>query len=338
MGIFSRLKTHPKRYWVPVLCLFLAFWCKVLCSPGSEVFWYMTVLVGGLFAFANIPSAVGRAITRRLVFQDSEIEQTEAFIHRQLRRMEWVRFFPLKRVLAAGLWLFCPVMAIMGMLAFLREPEKTMPGMILLFLGVAVLTAKRTWRYVTTPCHCVPVLNKVLSKQEIEKLLQGEKFELVPFENADLQKYIPVLVSENWMFVEGFLISRKLLLGGTVLRDGVTSGGINRKASRLVFFYLNGSQFQTRKTHLYLDGKRYDELKNALGQISPVSIPSSTATEAIVKKYNAILPEIQEPKEKLWYLLTHDLSDIRQEYEALSAPKQEPHKKKRSQKAAERNR
>ncbi len=211
-----------------------------------------------------------------------------------------------------------------------------MLGVILLLLTVAALTARKAWRYVTTPCHCVPVLNKALSKRDIEQLLQGEIFELFPFQDADLQKYMPVLVSENWIFVEGLLISRKLLLRGTVLRDIVTSGGINRKTSRLVFTYLNGIQFQTRKTNLYLDSERYGEMKKALVLLSQVSVPLSCTQVSIVEKYNAILPEIQDSKEKLWYLLTHDVSDIRQDYEAAFAPNREPHKKKRSQKVAER--
>ncbi len=336
-GIY-RLKTQQKRHGILVLGLFLAFWVNVLCGPKSGVLWFMTALVGGLFALANIPPAIGRAITRGLVSRNSEIDDAQAFSSRQLRRMEWVRFLPLKRFFAAAMWLSCPVIAIMGIIAFYHKPEAGTLGVILLLLAVAALTARKAWRYVTTPCQCVPVLNKVLSRQSIEQLLQGEKFELFPFEDEDMKKYMPVLVSENWMFVEGMLISRKLLLGGTVQCTAVTSGGINRKASRIVFSYLNGIQFQTRKTSVYLERERKDEMKKALVQIAQVSIPLSCAQTSIAEKYNAILPEIQEPEEKLRYLLTHDISDIRQEYEAAFAPKDEPRKKKRSQKVSDRNR
>ena len=334
-GIY-RLKTHQKRYGMLALWLFLAFWVNVLCYPGFGFLEYMTLIVGGLFAFANIPPAISRAITRSLVSQNSEREDAKVFSQKQLRRMEWVCFFPLKRGLAACVWLVCPIIAIMGIIAFCREPEAGLLGIILLLLTVAILTARKAWRYVTTPCHCVPVLNKTLSKLDMEQLLQGEQFELFPFEDEELQKYMPVLVSENWMFVEGLLISRKLLLGGTVLRNPVTSGGINRKECRLVFSYLNGSQIKTRKTSLYLERERYDEIKKALAQIAPVSIPRPNASPSIAEKYNAILPEMQDPKEKLRYLLTHDISDIQQEYEAMLAPNPEPHKKKKSQRVAER--
>ncbi len=332
-GVY-RLKTQQKRYGMLVLWLFLGFWVNVLCYPKSDFLVYMTLVVGGLFAFANIPPAIGSAITKGLVSQNLDIEDAQAFSQRQLRRMEWVCFFPLKRVLTAFVWLFFPIIAIMGMIAFHHEPEADLLGIILLLLAVAALTARKAWRYVTTPCHCVPVLNKALSRQDIEQLLQGEIFELFPFEDKALQKHMPVLVSENWMFVEGLLISRKLVLRGTVVRDTVTSGEINRKASYLVFFYLNGIQFQTRKTCLYLAGEQYDEMKKALAQIFQVPVPLSCSQTSILEKYNAILPEIQDSKEKLRYLLTHDISDIRQEYEAMFAPNREPHKKKRSQKIA----
>ncbi len=327
-----RLKTQQKRYGLLVLWLFLAFWVNVLCYFKSVFLVGMTLIVGGLFAFANIPPAIGSAITKGLVSQNSDIEDVQAFSQWQLRRMEWVCFFPLKKVLAASAWIFCLTIAIVGMLAFHHEPEVELLGVILLLLAVATLTARKAWRYVTTPCHCVPILNKELSKRDIEQLLQGEIFELFPFKDEELQKHMPVLVSENWMFVEGLLISRKLLLGGTVDRDSVTSGGINRKASRLGFFYLNGIQFQTRKTYLYLTGERYDEMKKAMVQIAQVPIPVSRAQTSIVDKYNAILPEIQDPKEKLRYVLTHDISDIRQEYEAMFASNREPHKKEKKQK------
>ncbi len=334
-GIY-RLKTRQKRYGMLALWLFLAFWVNMLCYPGSDFLGYMTLIVGGLFAFANIPPAISRAITKGLVSQNSDLEEAQSFSKRQLRRMEWVCFFPLKRALAACIWLTCPIIAIMGSIAFQRESEAGLLGIILLLLTVAALTARKAWRYVTTPCHCVPVLNKAFSKQNIEQLLQGEIFEQFPFADEDLQTYMPVLVSENWIFVEGLLISRKLLLRGTVRRDVVTSGGINRKASRLVFSYLNGIQFQTRNTTLYLDGERCGEMKKALASIPQVPIPLSCAQPSVVEKYNSILPEIQDPKEKLWYLLTHDISDIRQEYEAMFAPNHETHKKKKSQKVAER--
>ena len=43
----------------------------------------------------------------------------------------------------------------------------------------------------------MPVLNRILSKEQMKKLLVGEHFREVSFEDEDLKKYVPVLVSEN---------------------------------------------------------------------------------------------------------------------------------------------
>lgn len=332
-GIY-RLKTQKKRYGMLALSLFLAFWVNVLCLPGSGLLVCMTLIVGGLFALANIPPALGRAIAQSLAAGNSEQEDALAFARRQLRRMEWVRFFPLKRALAACVWLVCLALAVMGLTAFYRQAEADLLVTALLLLAAAVLTAPKVWRYAAAPCHCVPVLNKALSRQEIEQLLQKEKFERFLFEDADLQKGMPVLVSENWMFAEGALISRKLLLRGSVLSNTVTSGGINRRASRLAFLYLNGAQFKTRKTALYLgQGQRCAEMKKALAQIAGLSLSASCTAADAEKKYDAVLPEIRDPKEKLRYLLSHDIEKIRQEYMAAFPPKTEPNKNGKKQKA-----
>ncbi len=195
-GIY-RLKTQQKRYGMLACFLFLALWMNVLCYPGSELFWCMTVFVSGLFAFANIPPAISRTITIGLLSQNSEIGDATVLSQKQLHRMEWIRFFPLKRGLAAFIWLLFPIIAIKGMIVFHHEPRSAMINIILLLLSVAILTARKAWRYVTTPCHCVPVLNKILSRQDIEQLLQEENFELYPFEDEELKKYMPVLVSKN---------------------------------------------------------------------------------------------------------------------------------------------
>lgn len=334
-GIY-RLKTQQKRKRMLVLGLFLAFWLNALCYSESAFFLYMTLVVVGLFAMANIPPAVGSAITKGLVTQDSTSDDAAFFSRRQLCRMEWVCLFPLKRFLAGCMWIFCPAFAIMGMIASYRKPDADSLAVILLLLAVPALTASKVWQYVTTPCHCVPVLNKLFSRQEIEQLLMGENFTEFPLEDASLKKHMPVLVSDHWMFVEGMLVSRQLLLGGTVLRDAVTVGGINRRSSRLVLFYLDGSKIRTHKTGLYLTGEKSEEIKKALDQIARISIPSSCSQSSIAEKYHTILPEMQDPKEKLRYLLTHDISDIRQEYKTVFVPNREPHKKKRSQKSAER--
>lgn len=333
-GVY-RQKAHKKRYGMLVLGLFLAFWVNALFYSKSVFFLYMTLVVVGLFALANIPPAVACAATKHLATQNVPNGDTELFGRQQLRRMEWVHLFPLKRFLAGCLWMSCPIVAIMGMVANTQTPKADFVAVILLLLVISALTARKAWRYVTAPCHCVPVLNELFTKQEIEHLLLGESFAEFPLADERLQNHMPILVSENWMFVEGVMISRKLLLGGTVLQNAATVGGNFRRSSRLVFYYLDGSEIRTHNTSLYLTDEKSRVIKNALDQIAHTSIHWTCNQPLIAKKYAAILPELNDVKEKLWYLLTHDSSDLKREMVAAIASNHGVHKGKRSQMIAE---
>lgn len=300
------IKTQQKRYGRLLLWLFFAFWVNMLCLPGSEILVYMTAVVGGLFAFANVPPAIGKAITQKLALQNPEKQVSPEFIRQQLWRMEWVDLFPLKRILVACAWLACPIIAMIGMIAHHKAATGGM-GVVLLLLVAAALTARKAWDYVTTPCHCVPILNKVFSKQEIEHLLRTEVFELYPFENKTLQEYVPILISDNWVFAEGLLVSRKLLISAAVCSIGI-SGRISQQKSRIEFLYLDGNRFVTHKAAIHLKRAQYSEIKQVLKHCCKA--PTSGTTKSTEEMFNAILHEIEDRKEKLWYLLTHDTSDF----------------------------
>ena len=310
-GIY-RIKTKKKRYGMLILWLFLSWWLNLLFTPGSIMVWIMTVIIGGMFAFANVPSMIGRAITRSLIFEASDLEKDQEELCRQkLRKMEWICFHPMKKILAAGAWLFCLFVVFAGTIVFFRERRTEDMWYIILFLAIAVFTAKKVWRYVSTPYGCIPVLNRIFSRKELQTLLKGERFEPVSFENDDLQKYMPVLLSENWVLLEGIIISRKLLL--TV---GTYSG---RKFSYIACRYLDGKRFNTRTTYLHLYGKRNEEMGKVLSRISVIHFPD-TPSDKIAEKYGELFPEIKDTKEKIWYLLTHDVSQAEQAYQEMFPP------------------
>lgn len=73
-GIY-RIKIKKKRYGMLILWLFLSWWLNLLFTPGSAMVWIMTVIIGGMFAFANVPSMIGRAVTRNLVFKAGDLEK-----------------------------------------------------------------------------------------------------------------------------------------------------------------------------------------------------------------------------------------------------------------------
>ena len=307
-----RIKTNKKRYGMLILWLVLSCWLNMLFIPGSGMLWIMTVVIGGLFAFANIPPMIGRVITRNLMFKDTDSEKDqEELCSRKLRQMEWICFYPLKKILAAGAWLFCMFVVFAGMIVFFRKPETEDMWFTILFLVIAIFTAKKVWHYVLTPYGCIPVLNKIFSREELQALLKGERFEPVSFEDEDLQKYMPVLLSENWVLLEGILISRKLLLTADVYAG--------KKFSYIKFWYLDGKRFNTRTTYLHLYGKRNEEMGKVLSRISVIHFPD-TPSDKIAEKYGELFPEIKDEKEKAWYLLTHDVSRAEQAYQEMFPP------------------
>lgn len=159
----------------------------------------------------------------------------------------------------------------------------------------------------------MPVLNRILSKEQMKKLLVGEHFREVSFEDEDLKKYVPVLVSENWALIEGILISRKLAV--SLYIDAIVS--ISRRSSRIKGMYLNGETFCTRTTDLYLGGKYSGEMPEKLEEICQIHFLNRawmTRQEPIREKYLTILPEIPDERQKMWHLLTEDISDIQQDY------------------------
>lgn len=320
-----RTVSQKKRYGTLVLCLFLAYLGSLLFSPGSGNLWGVTVnmglFVGSMIAAANCPGMIHKAVTRYISEANSEDARPSL-----LGQIEWIRCFPLKKVLIAALWLFCPTVVVMGLVVVIREPAQDSGTYlaILLFLLMAVFTARKVWRYLTTPYHCIPVLRGVFSKEQLEALVQNEHFTPVSFENPDLQKYIPMLVSENWILLEGQLISRKLAACASVRCHGRGS----RMFSRIEVIYLDGEQFETASTDIYLDGAEDKEMNQMLRGLLEPSLPYC-APEKIRQVYLGILPEIQDPKEKLWHLLTQDVSHIRQVYEEALAPKPQERKKSR---------
>lgn len=318
-----RTVSQKKRYGILILCLFLAPLAALLLSPGSASLWVVTVfvglLVGGMFAAANCPGMLHRTVTRY-------ISQANAGAGRRslLGQIEWIRCFPLKRLLIAALWLFCPAAAVMGLIVVLREPVQSPGtyGCILVFLLAAILTARKAWRYLTVPYHCIPLLNRVFSKQQLASLVQNEHFTPVSFEDPYLQKYIPMLVSENWILLGGQLISRRLAAQVRIRFHGQGS----RMFSRLEVAYLDGEQFETASTDIYLDSTLSREMNGVLDGLLGPSHPSCTP-EKLRQIYSGILPELQDPREKLWHLLTQDISHIRQVYADSFAPKPQNPKK-----------
>ena len=90
----------------------------------------------------------------------------------------------------------------------INDPRGTFIFLSALFWFITIFTARKIWRYIQLSYHCVPVLSHIKTKEELKESLQGECFEKVMFQNSLLQKYFHVLISENWVVMDGRLFSR----------------------------------------------------------------------------------------------------------------------------------
>ena len=131
--------------------------------------------------------------------------------------------------------------------------------------------------------------------------------------SADGEESVAIYFNENWALIEGILISRKLAV--SLYIDAIVS--ISRRSSRIKGMYLNGETFCTRTTDLYLGGKYSGEMPEKLEEICQIHFLNRawmTRQEPIREKYLTILPEISDERQKMWHLLTEDISDIQQDY------------------------
>ena len=114
-------------------------------------------------------------------------------------------------------------------------------------------------RYVCTSCHSIPVLNRILSKKQLEQLLDGEHFEKIPFEDTAMKQYLEIYRSENWMLIGGKLLSKKARSLGYI--------GSIRSDTVLKVLYLNGTTAKA-KVNLEIRENRYEEFIAVLRELA----------------------------------------------------------------------
>lgn len=98
-----------------------------------------------------------------------------------LSKIEWLRLYPLKKVLFGIFWLVCLYISVRGIFLTVNNPRKTFIFLTVIFCAITLFTARKVWRYIRLPYHCIPVLNHIQTKEELKEALQGECFEEVPF-------------------------------------------------------------------------------------------------------------------------------------------------------------
>ena len=154
---------------------------------------------------------------------------------KQLRKTEWQRGYPIKKNLALCAW---GLMALAGFAGILSHPEN-IPSLAasVLALAGAVLTLPRLLRYYRTTYHSLPALNRRLTKEEQEELLENENFETITELKSESLRWTDFAESEHWLRINGRYIPKELaILGGAK----VTFNIMNRDTTPVVFLYATG--------------------------------------------------------------------------------------------------
>lgn len=238
------LQKGRKKSFLPLcLTMILPIILLLLLESYLDIGWIGIALYAGIAAFlfgiAWIPQLLNQWTARRLLCDESMSGR------RQVRIIEWIHFHPLKKLLVFGVWGFGVVLVLRGIWGTATGKIEMDGDLFLFLLGTAVLVValfQKMRRYICTPYRNIPVLNQILSKKQLEQLLDGEHFEPIKFEDEAMKKYLEIYRSQNWMLIGGKLLSKKLALWVTMHRPG--------NDTSLNVLYLNG---MTAKAKVDLD-------------------------------------------------------------------------------------
>ena len=195
---------------------------------------------------------------------------------KQLRKTEWQKGFPIKKNLALCAW---GLMALAGFLGILSHPKIA----CVLALAIAVLSLPHLFRYYRTTYQSMPALNRLLTKNEQEELIEHENFETITEFTTGSMRWTDFAESMHWLRINGRYIPKELvILGGAE----VTYSAMNRDTTPVMFLYVNGdvvkiylgvllSVQKIRELNAYLwacyhifpghlDGKKKEELSSII--------------------------------------------------------------------------
>lgn len=281
----------------------------------------MFVVIGGiLFIIANVPGAISRMIARHIFMgKNSGADEGGAKNRHLIRKIEWIRYYPLKKMILSMLWLSGMFICVTGTLAyrFIGDLEDFLylSFFYIVTAGSFVPIIKYISHY-----RCLPYLNRVLPKSEIDSLMEKETFEQVLFSDEFLNKYVPIFKSKDWLVVCGTVISRKLSVMASIEYIGTLVGsGKKYPHARLEMFYMNGQWIKVDMGPvIYGNPKREKEIKNFFREETGCLADfwfgkRERVIGQIVEKYGKLFPEFEKESEKIRFLLQSDTMGIKKD-------------------------
>lgn len=272
-----------------------------------------------LFGIAWIPQILNQWISRLLLREKAMSGKQKVQI------IQWIHFYPLKKLLILGIWGFGVVLVLRGIWVT-ATGQLEMDGNLFLFLFVvAVLVValfQKMRHYVCISYPNLPALNQILSRKQLEQLLEGEHFEPIVFEDAAMKQYLEIYRSQNWMLIGGKLLSKKLALWVTMNRS--------RNDTSLNVLYLNGMTARA-KVNLELRENRYEEFTPVLRELigHEESLKLYGKEEQMAEKFASYIPDYVSDQERIAAFLSLDVTEIRKDYIQTFSPP-DTRKKKRS--------
>ena len=315
----KRKKSSTPFFFIMLLLLSL----PLLLESYLDIGWIGIALYAGIAAFlfgiAWIPQILNQWISRRLLREKPMSGKQQVWI------IEWIHFYPLKKLLILGIWGFGVVLVLRGIWVTATGKLEMDGDLFLFLLVVAVLVValfQKMRRYICTSYPNLPVLNQILNRKQLEQLLEGEHFEPIVFEDAAMKQYLEIYRSQNWMLIGGKLLSKKLALWVTMNRS--------RNDTSLNVLYLNGMTAKA-KVNLELRENRYEEFIPVLRELigHEESLKLYGKEEQMAEKFASYFSNCNSEQERIASFLTRDITEIRKDYIQTFSPP-DTRKKKRS--------
>lgn len=163
-----------------------------------------------------------------------------------VKMTEWKNLYPIKKIILLSVWLFAVLILYASFVALIKERDfRTIFIIILDSIGL-VKSFIPIKKYILTSYHCMPVLNQIFTKKELEKLLENEVFQKMSGSTENPLNRPELLESENWFCIHGKFISKNMAVIG---RAWVAASLNNRDITSVKIFYMTGEFLKVKTGH-----------------------------------------------------------------------------------------
>ncbi len=154
---------------------------------------------------------------------------------------EWKSGFTFRKVRNTIVWLICLLAGIIDIYLCISEKEKVTLFGGVLFLLIAFGTRHKITEIVKTSYQCMPWFNRKLTRSQQESIMSDEKFSYIDELRYGRSKHLDIAESEHWLRIDGYYISKELLMFFRVMGHGSMH---DRDRTPFEFIYIDGSKFE----------------------------------------------------------------------------------------------